>query len=234
VIEGWAPLSWDDGLPEQLVAPADDGTPHPLAVAAAQVLMRQLAARELAGDVDFLQPAGGKMFGVLAVVDAGGTLGFLRGFSGMMRRRWNVPGFVPPLFDAAELASFWPNGEAELEAMTAAIATLEGTARAELCARRRAHSRALWARIQASYRIVDGRGRVRTNAEIFAPGAAPGGAGDCAGPKLLGAAYAAGLRPLALAELWWGAPLRERAHASFHAPCERKCGPILRHMLACR
>jgi tRNA pseudouridine32 synthase/23S rRNA pseudouridine746 synthase len=40
------------------------------------------------------------------------------------------------------------------------------------------------------------------------------------------------LRPLALAEFWWGAPTRGAyLHASFHVPCADKCVPILGHML---
>ena len=44
---------------------------------------------------------------------------------------------------------------------------------------------------------------------------------------------ARGLRPLALAEVWWGAPpLTGGRHAGVYYPsCRGKCGPILPHML---
>ena len=193
--------------------------------------MQQLADPGLTGGVDFMVAGAGKMFGVLVVVDDRGQRGFLRGFSGMVGQQWTVPGFVPPLFDATLLDTFWPRGEAEIGVMTRAIERLEGPAREQLVAKRRAHSQALWKQIQATYRIADASGRVRTNMELFAPRIPPGGAGDCAGPKLLGAAYRHGLRPQALAEVWWGATMAERTHCSFHAPCEIKCGPILAHML---
>src|SRR5690606_27907810 len=67
-------------------------------------------------------------------------------------------------------------------------------------------SRVFLQRIHATYALPNARGEVRTLAEVFAPAAPPGGAGDCAAPKLLAYAYRNGLRPLALAELWCGAP----------------------------
>ena len=86
---------------------------------------------------------------------------------------------------------------------------------------RAARSRELLHAIHATYRVP-----LR---ELFAPGEPPGGAGDCAAPKLLAWAQALGLRPLALAELWWGPPppTGDRQHATFYPACRGKCGPIL-------
>jgi tRNA pseudouridine32 synthase / 23S rRNA pseudouridine746 synthase len=224
--------------PSSFAPPAADGTPHPWAVLAAQALMRRLEDPAAVADHDLAAPGAGKMFGVLVVQDDAHQLAVLHGFSGMLARRWVVPGFVPPLFDAALLDAFWPAGEAELDAMTAEIETLRGRgpaghdARRRLEAERRARSQALWGRIQGTYRIPDRAGNLRTLAELFAPGVPPGGAGDCVAPKLVGAAHRLGLRPLALAELWWGASVGTRTHGSFHAPCARKCGPVLAHLLA--
>ena len=88
-------------------------------------------------------------------------------------------------------------------------------------AARAARSRALLHAIHATYRVP--------LAELFAPGEPPGGAGDCAAPKLLAWAQALGLAPIALAEFWWGPPpaTGDRAHASFYPACRGKCGPIL-------
>lgn len=63
--------------------------------------------------------------------------------------------------------------------------------------------------------------------------APPAGTGDCAAPKLLHYAYSHKLRPLALAEWWWGAsPLTEiRTHGTFYPACRGKCGPLLTFML---
>lgn len=61
----------------------------------------------------------------------------------------------------------------------------------------------------------------------------PAGAGECAAPKLLQAAYLEGLKPIALAEFWWGeSPAMEiKKHKQFYPACRRKCKPILGHML---
>lgn len=103
----------------------------------------------------------------------------------------------------------------------------------ELETRRAQLSAALLQQIQDSYRFADASGIERSLAELFAPSEPPGGAGDCAGPKLLAAAYRDGLRPLALAEFWWGTPPRtvDRHPGVFYPSCRGKCAPILAHML---
>ena len=65
-------------------------------------------------------------------------------------------------------------------------------------------------------------------------GVPPAGAGDCAAPKLLQYAFKAGLKPIALAEFWWGkSPKSEvRQHKNFYTACIGKCQPILTHMLS--
>lgn len=61
----------------------------------------------------------------------------------------------------------------------------------------------------------------------------PAGAGECAAPKLLQYAYKHQLKPIAMAEFWWGdSPKAEIRHHGYYYPaCKGKCGPILGHML---
>lgn len=61
----------------------------------------------------------------------------------------------------------------------------------------------------------------------------PAGAGECAAPKLLHYAFQKNLKPIALAEFWWGqSPKSEvRKHKQFYPACQSKCKPILAHML---
>jgi tRNA pseudouridine32 synthase/23S rRNA pseudouridine746 synthase len=73
--------------------------------------------------------------------------------------------------------------------------------------------------------------------EIFKhkiPNVPPSGAGDCAAPKLFQYAFSNGLKPIALAEFWWGAPpnSNSRKHKYFYPACRGKCEPILGHMLS--
>ena len=61
----------------------------------------------------------------------------------------------------------------------------------------------------------------------------PSGSGDCAAPKLLQYAYEHQLKPIALAEFWWGkSPTSEiRKNKNYYPACKGKCQPILTHML---
>ena len=68
---------------------------------------------------------------------------------------------------------------------------------------------------------------------LFNGKAPPGGTGDCAAPKLFQYAFQNNLKPLALAEFWWGGSPENgiRHHGEFYPPCRGKCQPILPFML---
>ncbi len=61
----------------------------------------------------------------------------------------------------------------------------------------------------------------------------PSGAGECAAPKLMQCAFLNQLKPICMAEFWWGkSPTSEiRVHQQFYPACRGKCEPILNHML---
>ena len=61
----------------------------------------------------------------------------------------------------------------------------------------------------------------------------PGGTGDCCAPKLLQYAYQQGLKPVCMAEFWWGQPTKEelRQHLNYYPACRGKCKPLLTWML---
>lgn len=105
--------------------------------------------------------------------------------------------------------------------------------RAALEAKRAARSRFYLHVLFDTYQLANARGERRPLRSLFAPEEPPGGAGDCAAPKLLAAAYREGLAPLALAEFWWGPPPATggRLHGAFYPACRGKCGPVLGHML---
>ncbi len=98
---------------------------------------------------------------------------------------------------------------------------------------RRIFCRGLMKRLHDTYVLPSARGERRALRALFAPGEPPSGAADCAGPKLLAHAFTHGLRPLALAEFWWGAPPSSggRAEGAFYAACRDKCGPLLPFLL---
>ena len=87
------------------------------------------------------------------------------------------------------------------------------------------------------YRLLNNAGVEKDLMELFqnAPyPIPPAGTGDCAAPKLLQYAFQQKMKPLAIAEFWWGrAPKSEiRQHKNFYGACSGKCQPILTHMLA--
>ena len=105
-----------------------------------------------------------------------------------------------------------------------------------LKARRRQMSDALQRWLFSQYSMLNARGVSRSLVEIFAETpqrVPPSGAGDCCAPKLLQHAYANGLRPVCMAEFWWGrSPGGEvRHHLHYYPACRGKCLPILTYML---
>jgi tRNA pseudouridine32 synthase/23S rRNA pseudouridine746 synthase len=120
----------------------------------------------------------------------------------------------------------------EREALELALRDLDER-RAELERFRAERSRQLWQQIAHSYVIPNARGEERTVAALFEPEPPPGGAGDCAAPKLLAHAYRHHLKPLALAEFWWGAPpfTGDRRSGEYYPACQSKCGGVLPFML---
>lgn len=105
-----------------------------------------------------------------------------------------------------------------------------------LMSERATRSAALQLWLFSQYVVLNARGERRTLAEIFAStpaGRAPGGAGECAGPKLLQYAYLNGLKPMAIAEFWCGdSPRGEVRHdGRFYPACRTKCLPILSYMM---
>ena len=101
---------------------------------------------------------------------------------------------------------------------------------------RKTRSAALQQQLFEQFRIVNGKGEIRDLCDIFkdtAQKVPPAGAGECAAPKLLQYAYLHQLKPVAMAEFWWGnSPKMEiRHHGYFYPACKGKCEPILKHML---
>ena len=85
----------------------------------------------------------------------------------------------------------------------------------------------------AEYSFLNQFGERKSIGEIFNNNP-PAGAGECAAPKLLHYAFEHSLKPIAMAEFWWGqSPKSEiRKHKQFYPACKSKCEPILMsHML---
>lgn len=270
----------------------------------------------------------GKMFGVLVVQQADGSLGYLAGYSGAIDACNSYPDFVPPVYDLLNPNGFFKQGEQELNALNEQIEGLEkspelasarqqldeavagqeqadrdwkqrlkagkkqrkqervkatqelaGTvlenrldelnrmsqlekiaykkAQAEWKARvarcqeqldgllkplqhwkqeRKEKSAQLQYEIFEQFQLLNSRQEAKSVPAIFreqGEDTPPAGTGDCAGPKLLQYAFQHHLKPIALAEFWWGASPRSevRKHKQFYPPCRSKCAPLMKHML---
>lgn len=128
-----------------------------------------------------------------------------------------------------QMTKYWnfqkENARNELHKLIAEITTLK-----EL---RKQKSSALQQRLFDAYSFLNQFGERKSIGEIFNNNP-PAGAGECAAPKLLHYAFENKLKPIAMAEFWWGkAPNSEiRKHKQFYPACKSKCEPILMtHML---
>jgi len=184
----------------------------------------------------------GKMFGVLVVRTAQNEIGYLRAFSGKIAASNHHPRFVPPVFDSLDGNSFLNSGMIELSKINRELKALEESEIINadeiilIKQKRKDHSAALSSRLFDSYSFLNISGEPKNLREIFEfnlNGNPPGGAGECAAPKLLQYAFQHQMQPLALSEFWWGESLRsdQLIHGNCYPSCEDKCRPILEHML---
>ncbi len=138
-------------------------------------------------------------------------------------------------FQKAELKraiARWQQRIAECEATLAPL-------KASLVAmkeKRKRRSAALQRWLFEQFKVRNGNGMEKSLLDIFATHSGiipPGGAGECAAPKLLQYAYLHSLTPIAVAEFWVGAsPQGEvRRDGCFYGACKSKCEPILGYML---
>ena len=185
------------------------------------------------------------MFGVLVVETADGRLAFLAAYSGLLEGRNDWPYFVPPIYDAQQPDGHFKQEEHAISAMN------DENQRQE----RRLRSQQLQLWLFDHYRLLNARGEERPLTEVWQDyhcserirrkyPLPPGGTGDCCAPKLLQYAYQQGLKPLCMAEFWWGSPPGVkrtgkddteqglvRHHGQFYPACRGKCKPVLTWML---
>jgi len=103
----------------------------------------------------------------------------------------------------------------------------------QIKAQRTEKSRALHKQVFASYQLMNALDEQQPITSFFADATPPAGAGDCAGAKLIHFAHKHRLKPLALAEFWWGSSPAAgvRHHGHYYPACRGKCRPILPFML---
>lgn len=138
-------------------------------------------------------------------------------------------------FQKAELKRMerrWKEIIAELQARADTFTRQIETLKME----RKTRSAALQQKLFEQFRLLNARGEIKDIYTIFnqtAQKVPPAGTGECAAPKLLQYAFLHHLKPVAMAEFWWGnSPKAEiRRHGYYYPACKGKCEPILGHML---
>ena len=107
---------------------------------------------------------------------------------------------------------------------------------ASLKEQRKVKSAALQQYLFEQYQFLNSKNEIKNLSQIFPKNVEqkiPAGSGECAAPKLLQYAFLHHLKPIAMAEFWWGqSPKTEiRKHQHYYPACQGKCKPILNHML---
>lgn len=234
------PLYTDIPKPERFTYPFNY-EPHPLCL---------LAAKEVQQEIARINPQEGKMFGVLVVETPSaspclggghstslnredGRVWFLAAYSGLLEGRNDWDYFVPPVFDVQQPDGYFKTKEREIS-QTSVISPQTS----------KEMSQQLQEWLFHQYQLLNARGETKDLVEIWQDyydrpklrtkyPLPPGGTGDCCAPKLLQYAFQHGLKPVCMAEFWWGPSTKTevRQHLSYYPACRGKCKPILTWML---
>jgi hypothetical protein len=178
----------------------------------------------------------GHMFGVMECRDPSGQTVWLRAFSSLGTGVRDVPGWSPYLLDTATFNRVILPRQQEIKHLTTLRNQLKANdpKRAEIEANRRQISRDLMPIIHDLYFLKNFRGECRSLREVYnAPGGLPGGVGDCCAPRLLTEAIEKKLRPMSIAEFYWGGANSSgrKQPGQFFEACAEKCQPIMGFML---
>ena len=185
---------------------------------------------------------------------------FLAAYSGLLEGRNDWPYFVPPVYDAQQPDGYFKTKEREISELFRGnggteVRGYENTSEADgnlappyprtpvpPTSKQMSQDLQLW--LFHQYQFLNARGEKKDLVEVWQDyhcsprirkkfPLPPGGTGDCCAPKLLQYAYQNGLKPLCMAEFWWGpSPKSEiRHHGQFYPACRGKCKPVLTWML---
>ncbi|MEG4492755.1 pseudouridine synthase [Microcoleus sp. D3_18_C4] len=98
--------------------------------------------------------------------------------------------------------------------------------------RRKELSRELQTQMHAAYTLVNFLGTSRSISSLMPTNSIPTGTGDCCAPKLLHYAAANNLKPLAMAEFWWGPASGDKIQGEFYGACGDRCQHLMGFLLS--
>lgn len=218
-------------------------------------MIRELEQKKsLCGNSEFYSFEG--MFGALVCLDENGEQVVLRAFSGSLGGKWNIEGFVPPLFDEEKYNAAISINDKKIHELSVAPPgetseqkSARKKLRIKLCNETLRRIYALYnffcadgiarnfndivkEKLYASFRheenFSQNENREKNERGEKCSFLIPTGTGDCCAPKLLSRAFEKKLLPLSLEEFYWnGADAQKFDNAEFKNPCDEKCGIIL-------
>jgi tRNA pseudouridine32 synthase / 23S rRNA pseudouridine746 synthase len=132
--------------------------------------------------------------------------------------------------DSRERRHFKQDRDAVLQPLQAILAQTEARIR-ELRQQRKMRSRQLQTQMHEAYRLMNFLGTSSSLRDLM-PAGMPTGTGDCCAPKLLHYAASHQLKPIAMAEFWWGESSGDKRQGEFYGACLERCQPLMGFMLA--
>mmetsp|Transcript_35634 Transcript_35634/g.52277 ORF Transcript_35634/g.52277 Transcript_35634/m.52277 type:complete len:292 (-) Transcript_35634:156-1031(-) len=188
-------------------------------------------------NVDLLFTTRGKMFGVLLTTDGTGNEIILKAFAGKIRSYgWNLDGWVPSLVvpeDVPRFVELRDDVSRITDEMNAANVT-DQQQFATLKDIRTKMSREALGVMRSEQMVGNFRGDTSTLSDVFllGPNKMPVGTGECCATKLIAAACAMNLKPVAIAEFFLGKGKDRRVNDGiFYDSCEARCQKVLGFML---
>ena len=166
------------------------------------------------------------------------NLNFLAAYSGLLAGRNDWEYFVPPVYDAQQPDGHFKTTEREISRISRETSNTSNSS----STRGMSQDLQLW--LFHQYQLLNARGETKDLVDIWQNyydrpklrekfPLPPGGTGDCCAPKLLQYAYQQNLKPVCMAEFWWGQSTKEelRQHLNYYPACRGKCKPILTWMM---
>ncbi|XWK88315.1 MAG: RluA family pseudouridine synthase [Phormidium sp.] len=134
--------------------------------------------------------------------------------------------------EGIEKRQFKRQRDAVLQPIKQLIAQADAQIR-ELKKQRQELSRHLQTQMHAVYSLTNFSGNSLTLQQLM-PGGLPTGTGDCCAPKLLHYAASHNLKPLAMAEFWWGKSSvnGDKIAGEFYGACVERCQPLMGFLLS--
>jgi len=179
---------------------------------------------------------GGKMFGVLICEDVLGNEVVLKAFSSTYNGVWNIEGWAPHLANEEAFMQIVKNGNLEIHPLTELINGLEKNSdeRKLKVEERKKISQKIHTQLFDLYTVTNFKKEKRSLVNAFTnKKGIPNGTGDCCAPKLLNYAATNNLKPISIAEFYWGrtSPSGDKIEGELYSSCSDKCRPLLGFMM---